>query len=197
MEILREFNARMPIPLIEGYGLSEASPVVSLNPIGGPYKAGSIGVPIPGVEVTVQDDDGKQLPTGETGEICVRGDNVFAGYLHDAEAGLARQDGWLRTGDAAVKLPDGSVRFTRLLKAMFTRNGFNVYPREIEVAVDEMPGVSMAAVSPVPDAVKENDIRLCVTGDVSEAAVRAWCTERLSAYKQPSIIEIIVPSQSG
>src|SRR5262249_54332362 len=80
VEILRDFNRTMPLPLIEGYGLSEASPVVSLNPIRGPHREGSIGRPIPGVEISVQDEDGNALPTGATGEICVRGGNVMRGY---------------------------------------------------------------------------------------------------------------------
>ena len=190
------------VELRQGYGLTEAAPVCLYNRSDRLNVRGSLGVPFPGVDVElrplVQDRGAATgaVAEGTEGEICVRGANVFPGYLHDGEAGLVRDDDWLRTGDAGVKLPGGSVRFTRLLKAMFTRNGFNVYPRELELAVEAMPGVLVASVSPVPDAVKENDIRLCVTGDVSEAAVRAWCAERLSAYKQPSIIEITGPSHA-
>src|SRR4030095_6423092 len=100
LEILREFNEKMPIPLIEGYGLSEASPVVSLNPVKGPWKAGSIGIPIPRVEITVQDDAGNMLPQGETGEICVRGPNVMQGYWNQpGETAKALRNDWLLTGD--------------------------------------------------------------------------------------------------
>src|SRR6185503_9643120 len=112
-EILREFNEKMSIPLIEGYGLSEASPVVSMNPLHGPWKAGSIGRPIPGVTVTVQDDEGRVLKPGETGEICVQGPNVMQGYWNrPEETAQALRNDWLLTGDIGHQDPEGYFYIT-------------------------------------------------------------------------------------
>src|SRR5206468_6618934 len=129
------------------------------------------------------------LPDGSSGEICVRGENVSPRYLHDA-VGLPHRGEWLCTGDAGIRNADGTIRFDGLLKPMFTRNGFNVYPREIERAVLELQGVTSAEVWPIPDPSRENDIGLGVTGAVTEDEVRAWCESRLSGYKQPAIIEL-------
>src|SRR6185436_17501386 len=107
-EILKEFNAKFPIPLMEGYGLSAASPVVALSPIQGPWKAGSIGLPIPDVEVTIQDDEGRILSAGEVGELCVRGGNVMMGYWNQPEeTAKALRGEWLLTGDVGYKDADG------------------------------------------------------------------------------------------
>ncbi|MEW6158355.1 MAG: AMP-binding protein, partial [Verrucomicrobiota bacterium] len=112
-EILKEFNARFPIPLLEGYGLSEASPVVSMNPIHGPWKAGSIGKPIRNVEVSVQSDSGEMLGDGEVGEICVRGGNVMQGYWNKPEeTAKAFRNGWLLTGDVGYRDADGYYYIT-------------------------------------------------------------------------------------
>src|SRR6266511_4474951 len=153
VEILREFNRHMPIPLIEGYGLSEASPVVSMNPLNGPWKEGSIGKPIPDVEVTVQDDAGTLLPTGDCGEICVRGGNVMRGYWNQPEAtAKTLRNGWLLTGDIGHRDTDGYFYITDRKKDMLIVNGINVYPREIEEVLYQIPGVKEAAVVGVPDA---------------------------------------------
>jgi len=104
--------------------------------------------------------------------------------------GLPRRGEWLCTGDEGVRDSEGRVTFLGLLKPMFTRNGFNVYPREIEQVVGAMPGVTSAIVTPIADPAKENDILLRVSGEVTEADVKRWCEQRLSAYKQPSVISI-------
>jgi long-chain acyl-CoA synthetase len=126
------------------------------------------------------------------GEICVRGDNVFLGYVSNDEAGLPVHDGWLHSGDLGRRNADGSITFLGLVKPMFTRNGFNIYPHEIERVVREMPGVERALVRAVPFATnyREPDIALEVDGRVSEEDVKRWCAERLSAYKQPATILI-------
>jgi long-chain acyl-CoA synthetase len=155
VEVQREFNARFPVPLIEGYGLSEASPVVSLNPIRGPWKMGSIGVPIPGVEVTVQDETGNVLPDGEIGEICVRGGNVMKGYWRQPEeTAKAFRHGWLLTGDVGYRDADGYFAITDRKKDMLLVNGNNVYPREIEEVLYHHQSVKEAAVVGLPDARK-------------------------------------------
>jgi long-chain acyl-CoA synthetase len=110
--------------------------------------------------------------------------------LHAAH-GLPRRGEWLYTGDEGVRDDEGRVTFLGLLKPMFTRNGFNVYPREIERVVGAMPGVTKVVCTAIPDPAKENDILLRVNGDVSEADVKRWCEQRLSVYKQPSVVEVL------
>src|SRR5206468_10956586 len=134
------------------YGLSEASPVVSLNPIRGPWKAGSIGVPVPGVEVTVQNDDGQILPPGQIGEICVSGGNIMQGYWNQPQiTARALRDGWLLTGDIGYRDAEGYYFITDRKKDMLLVNGINVYPREIEEIIYQFPGVKEAAVIGKPD----------------------------------------------
>jgi long-chain acyl-CoA synthetase len=191
------------VELRQGYGLTEAAPVCLFNRVDRPNVRGALGVPFPGVDVAImppadypatQRDIGNATPlgTGERGEICVRGENVSPGYLHDA-VGLPRRGTWLCTGDEGVRNSDGTFRFTGLLKPMFTRNGFNIYPAEIERAVLELPGVTAATARPIPDPSRENDIALHITGSVTEDEVRAWCESRLSAYKQPTVVETVTP----
>jgi long-chain acyl-CoA synthetase len=179
------------VELRQGYGLTEAGPVCLFNRVDRPNVRGSLGYAFPDVDVAVRDrDSGDPIPIGAEGEICVRGDNVFAGYVRDGERGLARRGGWLHTGDLGVMSADGAVTFTGLCKPMFTRNGFNVYPRELERVVGAMPGVRAVVVRAIPSAAREHDIRLEVEGEVTPAEVTAWCEARLSAYKRPS--EVVV-----
>jgi long-chain acyl-CoA synthetase len=191
------------VELRQGYGLTEAAPVCLYNRTDRPNVRGALGTAFPGVEVSIRppasydagtgdETRAEPLPDGAAGEICVRGDNVFAGYVHRDGDGLPRRDGWLHTGDLGVRDADGTVRFLGLLKPMFTRNGFNVYPREVERVVGTMQGVRSVAVTPLPDPVRENGIRLQVRGAVTEPDLRAWCESRLSAYKQPTVVEISV-----
>ena len=192
------------VELRQGYGLTEAAPVVLVNHAKRENIRGSLGHALPGVEVQIHRPadyasaepahaSAVALPDGQPGEICVRGESVFPGYVRNEVEGLPRRDGWLATGDIGVRDVDGSIRFLGLLKPMFTRNGFNVYPRELERALMEMPGVVQAEVVGVPEPSRENDILMRVWGDVSEAEVREWCQGRLSAYKQPTQIEIVAP----
>jgi len=189
------------IELREGYGLTEAGPVCLFNRPSAPNTRGTLGVQFPGVDVAIfppadyernvaPNVEVEPLPDGETGEICVRGSNVSPGYLHAAH-GLPRRGEWLYTGDEGVRDDEGRVTFLGLLKPMFTRNGFNVYPREIERVVGAMPGVTKVVCTAIPDPAKENDILLRVNGDVSEADVKRWCEQRLSVYKQPSVVEVL------
>jgi long-chain acyl-CoA synthetase len=188
--------------LREGYGLTEAGPVCLVNRPDRPNVRGSMGTALPGVEIGIfpparydADDSGPEpevaaLPDETPGEICIRGENVFRGYLGN-KRGLPHRGAWLCSGDEGVRAADGSVRFLGLLKPMFTRNGFNVYPRELERVVSAMPGVTYVEVRPLPDPFKENDILLRVGGSVTEESVKAWCAARLSAYKQPGVIELL------
>jgi long-chain acyl-CoA synthetase len=179
------------IELRQGYGLTEASPVALFNRVSQPNRIGMLGGPLAGVAVTVRRVDGDgELATGERGEICVRGESVFGGYVGGSADGLPVRDGWLRTGDLGIANADGTIIFAGVLKPMFTRNGFNIYPREIEAVVGAMPGVTSARAFAVPEPSRENDVGLEVRGSVTEAALKAWCETRLAAYKLPSVITI-------
>ncbi len=195
-EILREFNARMPMPLIEGYGLSEASPVVSLNPVAGPWKAGSVGVPIPGVEIGVCNEAGEFLAPHQTGEICVRGGNVMRGYWNQPEASAqCLRHGWLLTGDVGYRDGEGYYYITDRKKDMLLVNGLNVYPREIEEVLYQFPGVREAAVIGVSDARKgEHPVAFVALqeGQATDAkALLAFARERLADYKVPRQINFL------
>ena len=195
-EILKEWTDHMPVPLLEGYGLSEASPVVAINPIAGPWKAGSIGVPIPGVEVTVQDDNGTILGVGETGEICVRGKNVMSGYWNQPdETAKVIRNGWLLTGDVGHRDADGYFFITDRKKDMLLVNGINVYPREIEEVIYNFPGVKEAAVIGVPDARRgEQPVAFVSAKDgsaVDAGAIQHFVRERLADYKVPKHVHVL------
>jgi long-chain acyl-CoA synthetase len=197
-EILKEFNARFSIPLLEGYGLSEASPVVSFNPIRGPWKAGSIGVPVCDVQVSVQNDAGDILGPDQTGEICVRGPNVMRGYWNQpAATAEAFRGGWLLTGDIGHRDCDGYFYITDRKKDMLLVNGINVYPREIEEVLYQFPGVREAAVIGVPSARKgEQPLAFVSPGEgqaLEENALLKFLRERLADYKLPRRI-IIMPA---
>ena len=194
------------VELRQGYGLTEGGPVCLFNRVQLPNARGTLGVPFPGVEVAIfppvtwtasghtrggrDSVEVSPLPNGERGEICVRGPNVSPGYVHDSDGGLPRRDGWLCTGDAGRRNADGTFTFEGVLKPMFTRSGFNVYPREIERVVCSLPGVQRAEVVAVPEPMREHDILLRITGSVTTEEIERWCRERLSAYKQPSTIQL-------
>jgi long-chain acyl-CoA synthetase len=186
------WHAATGAELRQGYGLTEAGPVCLFNRVDRPNRVGTLGLPFPGVDVEIQDPGtGAACAPGAEGEVCVRGDNVGPGYVGGGAAGLARRGAWLRTGDLGAADADGYVTFRGVLKPMFTRNGFNIYPRELEAAVLELPGVRRVTVRAVPEPAREHDIALEVAGDVSEDDVRRWCAERLSAYKQPSAVTVV------
>ena len=187
--------------LRQGYGLTEAGPVCLFNRVDLPNRRGTLGVPFPGVRVSVRDPRGPDACADETeGEICVAGPNVFAGYVNVERppspnepwsAGLARDGEWLRTGDRGVRHANGTVSFRGVIKPMFTRNGFNIYPREIERVVMLIPGVRAVRVRRMPEPIRENDIALDVEGDVTVDEVKAWCDAHLASYKRPSEIVIV------
>lgn len=195
-EILREFNAKMPIPLIEGYGLSEASPVVSMNPLRGPIKEGSIGIPIPNVEVTIQNDAGQILPSPERGELCVRGANVMQGYWNQPEetAKVLRQ-GWLCTGDIGFQDSDGYFFITDRKKDMLLVNGINVYPREIEEIIYQFPGIKEAAVLGMADPKRgETPVAFVALNEgtpLDEKELLQFVRARLADYKVPRRVHVL------
>ena len=189
-EILREFTARFPIPLLEGYGLSEASPVVSFQPIAGPWKDGSIGRPIADVEVSIQTDAGELLPPGQTGEVCVRGPNVMLGYWRQPAATTeTMRDRWLLTGDIGHRDADGYFYITDRKKDMLLVNGINVYPRQIEEVLYQYPGVKEVAVIGVPDARRgEQPLAFIAAHEgarVDKGPLLAFARGQLADYKVP------------
>jgi len=190
VQVLKDFEAKFKIPLIEGYGLSEASPVVTKNPLRGDHKPGSIGLPVPNVEVSVQDDDGRMLGTNEVGEICVRGGNVMLGYWNKPEeTAKAIRNGWLLTGDIGYRDVDGYYFITDRKKDMLLVNGINVYPREIEEVIYQFAGVKEAAVVGIPDARKgEQAIAFVVPNEgvtLDERALLQFLKGKIADYKLP------------
>ena len=180
------------VELRQGYGLTEGGPMCLFNRVSLPNQRGYLGVPFPGVDVEIREPGtDRPLHAGIEGEICVRGANVFSGYIGGSSDGLLVRDGWLGTGDRGIQQPDGTVAFTGLYKAMFTRGGFNIYPAELERVVREMPGVRTARVGAIFDPARENEISMDVSGAVTRDGVEAWCSAHLSVYKQPAVITIV------
>ncbi|MEO7998501.1 MAG: AMP-binding protein, partial [Gemmatimonadaceae bacterium] len=179
------------VELRQGYGLTEAAPAGSLSRADQTNERGTMGTAIRATEITIRDvTSNAELPDEREGEICVRGPHVFRGYVSGGEQGLQVRDGWLRTGDLGVRHSNGTVAFRGLIKPMFTRNGFNIYPREIETAIARMPGVESVRAWGIPEANKENDIAVRVQGHVNESDIKRWAQQELAAYKVPSHIEI-------
>jgi long-chain acyl-CoA synthetase len=178
VELQDRWFERTGVEMRQGYGLTEAGPVCLFNRVDRPNVRGALGVPFPNVDVRLADD----------GEILVRGDNVFAGYVSNGENGLAVRDGWLHTGDRGTRTTQEAIAFDGVIKPMFTRNGFNIYPRELEQAICELGGVDEARISPKEQPDLEPEIVLSYRGTAGVEEVRAWCLSRLSAYKQPSVI---------
>ncbi|HEX7371048.1 MAG TPA: AMP-binding protein [Rhodanobacteraceae bacterium] len=182
------------IPIIEGYGLTEASPVVSANPLDIKDYTGAIGMPLPSTDVTLRDDDGHDVQPGDPGELCVRGPQVMRGYWNrqDETAKVLDADGWLRTGDIACMDDKGMFYIVDRKKDMILVSGFNVYPNEIEDVVARHPGVLEAAAIGVPDEHSGEVVKLFVVKKdpaLTEAALKQYCHDELTGYKRPKIIE--------
>jgi long-chain acyl-CoA synthetase len=187
---MRSFEKAFGCVVLEGYGLSETSPVASFNHLDRKHKPGSIGTPIEGVEMKVVDDDDNDLPPGQVGEIVIRGHNVMKGYWNrpDATARVMRS-GWLHTGDMARVDEDGYFFIVDRKKDMIIRGGYNVYPREIEEVLYEHPAVLEAAVIGVPDPAMGEDVGAAVVlrsdTEASADEIRSFVKERVAAYKYP------------
>jgi len=178
--------------IAEGYGLTEASPVVCFNPISGLRKPDSIGLPVAGTEVRLVDDAGRQVPAGEPGELILRGPQVMQGYWQKpAETAQSLRDGWLQTGDVAVVDADGYYRIVDRKKDMILVSGFNVYPNEVEDVIARMDEVLEVAVIGVPDPQTGEAVRAYIVpqGECSVEAVRAHCRRYLTDYKVPRSVE--------
>ena len=191
-----EFERRTGTPVLEGYGLSETSPVVAFRVPDGPGGPGSVGAPLPGVEVRLVDEAGSVVGAPDVaGEVWVRGPNVMKGYRGDPEATAAvLVDGWFRTGDVATRDADGAYRIVGRTKEMIIRSGYKVYPREVEDVLTAHPAVLEAAVVGVPDDRRGEEVvafvSLVAGGQVSPGDLVAYCRERLAAYKYPRRVEV-------
>ncbi len=197
-QTLHGFEMRFRIPLIEGYGLSEASPVVAKNPLDGTHKPGSIGMPIPNVEMSIQDDEGQVLPPGQVGEICVRGGNVMMGYWNQLEeTAKAFRDDWLLTGDLGYRDKDGYYYITDRKKDMLLVNGNNVYPREIEEVIYQFPNVKETAVVGKPSERRgEQAVAFVVPNEntrIDENELLKFIRSKMADYKVPKQV-IISPA---
>jgi long-chain acyl-CoA synthetase len=195
-ETLAKFDRKFRFPLLEGYGLSEASPVVSFNPIRGVRKAGSVGLPLPDIEVKIFDDHEHELPTGEVGEIAVRGPNVMRGYYnHPEETAATLRDKWLHTGDMGRKDDDGYIFIVDRRKEMLLVRGMNVYPREIEEVLHQFPNVREVAVLAKPDE-KRGEVPIAFVSAVNGAKLEPseilrFCRDRLADYKVPREVRVV------
>lgn len=182
------------VPLLEAYGLTETSPAVSINPLNLDHYNGSIGLPVPSTEVSVQDDEGNLLPQGEAGELCVRGPQVMKGYWQKPEetAKVIDDRGWLKTGDVAQMDEDGFFRIVDRLKDMILVSGFNVYPNEIETVIAAHDGVLEVGVIGEPDSASGEVVKAVIVKkdpSLDADAVIAHCREHLTGYKVPKIVE--------
>ncbi len=196
LEIIKGIEAKYRISIMEGYGLSETCPVATFNHLHKKRKPGSVGTPIWGIEVRVVDLEGNHLPTGEIGEVAIRGHNVMKGYYNKPEATAEAFKGtsWFHTGDLATMDEDGYVYIVDRVKDMIIRGGFNVYPREVEEVLMTHPAVSLAAVIGVPHDQHGEEIKAYVVlnagQEAGEKEIVSWCQEEMAAYKYPRIVEI-------
>ena len=190
-ELMRAFEEKFGCIILEGYGLSETSPVASFNHPDKERKPGSIGTPIEGVEMQVWDDDGNEVPQGEVGEIVIRGHNIMKGYWNrdDANKEAITEDGWFRTGDMAKVDEDGYFFIVDRKKDLIIRGGYNVYPREIEEVLYEHPAIQEAAVVGVPHDELGEEVGAAVVLKQGESLdadeLKSYVKEQVAAYKYP------------
>jgi long-chain acyl-CoA synthetase len=194
VEVLRGFEQRFRVKILEGYGLSETSPAACFNRHDLPRKAGSIGYPVWGVDMRVVDPSGQPVPDDTPGEICIRGHNIMKGYWKRPEATAeAIRDGWFHSGDIGIRESDGTYRIIDRTKDMIIRGGFNVYPRELEEVLYEHPAIAEAAVVGVPDARFGEEVKAIVVlapdQKLGADELIAYMRERVAANKYPRLVE--------
>ncbi|MDB4897166.1 MAG: long-chain fatty acid--CoA ligase, partial [Firmicutes bacterium] len=197
VEVQTAFEKLTGGKLVEGYGLTEASPVTHCTPVYGRRVAGSIGLPLPDTEVKIVDlqTGAEELPAGTDGELCVRGPQVMAGYWNrPEETAKCLRDGWLHTGDIARMDQDGYTYLVDRIKDMIIAGGYNIYPREVEEVLYEHPAVQEAAVAGIPDEYRGQTVKAYIVlkpgASLLEADAIAFCRERLAKYKAPTAVEI-------
>ena len=196
VEILRNFESRFGCMILEGYGLSETSPIASFNHPDKERKPGSIGTPIEGVDMRLIDDDWNTVADDMIGEIAIRGHNVMKGYWNKPEATAeAIRDGWFRTGDMARVDEDGYYFIVDRKKDLIIRGGYNVYPREIEEVLHEHPAVAEVAVIGIPDAALGEEVGAAVAlkpgASATPEELRSFVKSRVAAYKYPRQVWLV------
>jgi long-chain acyl-CoA synthetase len=194
VQLLRDFERTFGVRVLEGYGLSETSPVACFNQVFLPSKPGTVGIPVAGCEIRIVDDQDRPVATGARGEVVIRGHNVMKGYYkRPAETAEALRGGWLHTGDIGVLDEDGFVSIVDRKNDLILRGGMNVYPREIEEVLLTHPAVSLAAVIGVPDQRLGEEVKAYVVlksgAALSAEDLIAWSREQMAAYKYPRSIE--------
>ncbi|MEU1187170.1 AMP-binding protein [Streptomyces sp. NPDC005859] len=204
-ELLTRFEARYGFPLVEGYGLSEGTCASTINPVAGPRRAGTVGLPFPGQEIRIVDADGSEVPPGVDGEVVVRGPNVMRGYLgRPEETAKVLVDGRLHTGDVGRLDADGYLTLVGRSKDMIIRGGENIYPKEIEDVLVGDPSVLEAAVIGVPDG-KWGEVVVAYVqprpgSSVDPSALESLCARSLTGYKRPTaffVVEAIAKNAVG
>ena len=196
IKVLEDFEAKFNVPILEGYGMSEGSPIVTFNRTDIKRVPGSVGKPVWGVSVKVVDDEGNEVPIGERGELVYKGHNVMKGYYKkpDANAKTLR-NGWLHSGDVAIQDEEGYFYIVDRTKDMIIRGGLNVYPREVEETMMKHQAVSLVAVIGIPDVRMGEEIKAYVVlkdGKTAEPKeIQEWTKDHLAAYKYPREIEIV------
>jgi long-chain acyl-CoA synthetase len=194
VEVMRRFETTFGVRILEGYGLSETSPVAAFNQMHRPSKPGSVGQAIFGVDIRCVDREGRFVAAGERGEVVIRGPNVMKGYYNRPEATAeAMRNGWFHTGDVGILDEEGYLTIVDRTKDMIIRGGFNVYPREIEEVLMTHPAVSLAAVIGVPDERLGEEVKAFVVRrpntTLTESELLEWSREQFAAYKYPRFIE--------
>ena len=195
-EFIPVFEQKFNVKIMEGYGLTEASPVSSFSRLDMPQKPGSIGIPIPGVTAKIVDEEGRELPRGSVGELILRGENIMLGYYKD-EAATAQviKGGWLYTSDLGRMDEDGYIFLTGRKKRMIITSGFNVYPREIEIVLGLHPAVQEASIVGKEDLLRGEIVKAIVVkkpgAEIEERELLRHCRTYLSSYKVPREIEFV------
>jgi long-chain acyl-CoA synthetase len=192
--VAQRWQALTGVPIVEGYGLSETSPCATTNPALSTAFNGTVGLPLPSTEIAIRDDEGRDVPLGERGEICIRGPQVMAGYWNrpDETAKVMCADGFFKSGDIGFMTEGGFVKLVDRKKDMILVSGFNVYPNEIEDVVAKHPGVFEVVAVGVPDGASGEAVKLFVVKKdpaLTEADILAFCKTDLTGYKRPKHVE--------
>jgi len=192
--VSENWKSKTKTPVVEGYGLTETSPIVACNPIDGTDKVGTIGFPVSSTEVSLRDDDGKEVAMDTSGEICVRGPQVMKGYWNNDEETkkIMLPNGWLKTGDIGMIDKDGYFRIVDRKKDMILVSGFNVYPNEIEDVVATNPKVLEVAAVGIPDEKSTEAVKIYVVRkdpSLTKEELMEFCRNQFTGYKRPKEIE--------
>jgi long-chain acyl-CoA synthetase len=195
VEVMKAFEEKFNVSILEGYGLSETSPVATFNRMDRVRKPGSVGLPVWGVEVRIVDEMDKEVAAGDLGEIVMRGHNVMKGYYGKPDATAdAFRNGWFHTGDIGRIDEDGYIYIVDRVKDMIIRGGFNVYPREVEEVLMSHPAISLAAVIGIPSDQYGEEVKAFVVpkagAEINPEEIIAWSKENMAGYKYPRLVEL-------